>query len=114
MARAAKPSDFTVNVPDVGSFTFGQRTMRDEVAIQVEFARMIDGVEPTAWLEMVCGWISTLKVLTVRAPDGWDLDELDPLDDESYAKMHAVHQALGEQERSFRRGPGVAGQADGA
>jgi hypothetical protein len=103
MARTAQDTDFVVKVEGVGSFTFGKRTMRDEIAIQVEFARIIDGVEPTAWLQTVGGWMSTLRVLTVRAPAGFDLDDLDPLDDESYALMGKVHNALAEQERSFRR-----------
>lgn len=114
MPRVAQETDFTVKVEGVGAFTFGKRTMRDEIAIQVEFARMIDGVEPTSWLQAVCGWLSTLRVLTVRAPDGWDLDDLDPLDDESYGKLSRVFDALSEQERSFRRGKKPASEAIGS
>lgn len=108
MARTPQPTDFVVKVEGVGSFTFGRRTMKDEIGIQVEYARLIDGVEPTSWLQAVCGWLSVFKVLTVRAPEGWDLDELDPLDDETYAKMSTVYEALTEQERSFRRGKDAA------
>lgn len=101
--RKPSQNDFTVQVPDVGYFTFARRKMSDEVAIQVEFARIIDGVTPTQWLEIVAGSISALKVLTVRAPEGWDINELDPLDDDSYAKLIAVHSALTSKEQSFRR-----------
>lgn len=114
MARAAQTTDFIVPVDGVGTFTFGKRTMRDEIAIQVEFARLIDGVEPTAWLQAVCGWMSVLKVLTVRAPDGWDLDGADPLEDETYARLSRVYESLVDQERSFRRGPKLASEASGA
>ena len=114
MARAPQDTDFTVRVDDVGTFTFGKRTMRDEIAIQVEFARLIDGVEPTAWLQAVGGWVSVLKVLTVRAPDGWDLDGMDPLDDETYAKLKRVYDALTEKESSFRRPKKPAGEGSGA
>lgn len=114
MARIAKETDFTVKVEGVGSFTFGRRTMRDEIAIQVEYARIIDGVEPTAWLQAVGGWLSVLRTLTVRAPEGWDLDAMDPLDDETYARLNKVYEALVEQERSFRRGSKPAGQGSGA
>ena len=106
MARNPQDSDFNVKVEGVGTFVFGQRTMRDEIAIQVEFAKIIDGVEPTAWLQAVGGWISALRVLTVRSPADWDIDELDPLDDETYAKLNRVYEALVEKERSFRRNKG--------
>jgi hypothetical protein len=114
MARTAQDTDFVVKVEGVGSFTFGKRTMRDEIAIQVEFARIIDGVEPTAWLQTVGGWLSTLRVLTVRAPAGFDADDLDPLDDVSYATMGKVYEALAEQERSFRRNKSGGSKGDGA
>lgn len=113
MARNAQPTDFVVKVEGIGSFTFGKRTMKDEIAIQVEYARLIDGVEPTTWLQAVCGWLSVFKVLTVRSPEGWDLDSLDPLDDETYSKMNRVYEALVEQERSFRRGNDAVGQGGG-
>lgn len=114
MARAPKETDFVVPVEGVGQFTFARRTMGDEVKIQVEYARIIDGAEPTSWLQAVGGWLSTLKVLTVRAPAGWDLDELDPLDPETYAKLDSVYGGLSEKERSFRRKPEPASQGTGA
>jgi hypothetical protein len=113
MARKPAPSDFTVPVDTIGTFVFGKRTMRDECAIQVEFARIVDGVEPTAWLQAVGGWLSTLRVLTVRAPEGWNLEELDPLDDSSYAKLALVHTALSDKERSFRQQPAAPSQGSG-
>ena len=113
MTRTAKPTDFTVPVEGVGTFTFGRRTMRDEVAIQVAYARIIDGVIPTAWLEAVGGWISVLGVMVARAPDGWDVDSLDPTDPETYAKLRIVYEALSVREASFRRRPGVSGEAVG-
>lgn len=114
MPRQAQPTDFTIPVDGIGVFTFGKRTMRDEIAIQVAFARYIDGVEPTAWLQAVCGWLSSLSVLTVRAPDGWDLEELDPLDEDCYRRLKLVHDALAEKELSFRRKPGAVGEGRGA
>lgn len=96
-------------------FHFAKRTMRDEIAIQVEYAKIIDGAEhPTAWLETMGGWLSALRVLTVRAPDGWDIDEMDPLDDETYLKLGRVHGALIEQERSFRGKSKLGSEAGGA
>ncbi len=114
MARKPSETDFIVQVEGIGSFTFGQRKLSDEIAIQVEFARIIDGVEPTAWLQTVGGWMSVLRVLTVRAPADFVLDDLDPLDDDTYAKLAKVHDALSEKERSFRRSKNTAGEGTGA
>lgn len=115
MPRQSNPTtDFSVTVEGVGRFVFGHRKMGDELEIQREYARMIDGVTPTDWLATVAGWLAALKVLTVSAPAGWNLDELDPLDEATYSKLHNVHHALREQERSFRRQPTAPGQAGGA
>ena len=63
---------------------------------------------------MVGGWLSSLKVLTVRAPEGWSLDELDPLDPASYEKLRKVHKALSDKESSFRPGFVPASESGGA
>ncbi len=113
MAREASANDFIVDVEGIGSFSFGKRNMRDEIRIQVEFARMIDGVDPTEWLSLVAGWLSTLKVMTVRSPEGWNVDELDPLDSATYAKLKKVSDALDAKELSFRSKPVEANKAAG-
>lgn len=112
--RAPKPTDFRVPVEGVGDFVFGKRTMSDEIAIQVDFARMIQGVEPTNWLVVVCGALSDLRALTVSMPDSWDLETLDPLDEDAYSNLVKVHSALREKEQSFRRAKREANQASGA
>ncbi len=113
MARVSKATDFTVAVDGVGTFTFGRRTMRDEIDIQREYAAILDGVKPTVWLEVVGSWFSAFKVLTVKAPEGWSVDELDPLDNETYSKMNLVYDALCEKELSFRRVHAPDGQGSG-
>ncbi len=113
--RTPKATDFTIDVEGVGRFTFARRNMGDELAIQREFAEILQGIDkPTAWLETMGGWLSTLRVLTVRAPDGWDLDELDPLDNETYAKLNRVYEGLRDKERSFRAGSKPTGEAASA
>jgi hypothetical protein len=109
---------YPVDVEGIGTFFFAKRTMRHEFKIQAEYSRLTEGVEtPTANLEIMAGIFSTLRVLTMRAPDGWDLDSLDPLDERDYARAIRVHAALREKEGSFRRkqaDPGAgAGQGDG-
>lgn len=110
MARKPSKDDFSVDVKDIGQFTFARRTMRDEMAIQVEYARFIDGVKPTEWLSLVAGWLATLKVLTVKAPEDWIIDEMDPLDDDTYAALMDVNRALSAKESSFRRSNGARGE----
>lgn len=109
------PNEFTLTVDGIGAFTFGRRNMRREIAIGAEYSRLIEGVpQPTPWLDTVAGWISALKVLTLKAPEGWDIDELDPLDEESYAKLGKVHAALRAKEGSFRSRSNAPVQAGGA
>jgi hypothetical protein len=112
MSRPAAATDFFVDVPNVGTFSFAKRMLRDELRIAAEYSRLTEGVEtPTSWLETVAGWIAALKTLTVTAPTGWDIDAMDPLDQETYGKLAAVHMALREKEHSFRSGAAKAGQA---
>lgn len=114
MARISKPTDYVVNVEGVGTFTFARRTMRDELDIQREYADILRGVVPTAWLEIVGNWISVFKVLTVTAPSDWDLDGMDPLDNATYAKMKRVYDAMSEKESSFRSGNVPQSEGNGA
>lgn len=114
MARTPQQTDFTLDVEGVGRFVFGRRTMADEIKIHVEYSRLTEAVNPTPWLDSVATWLSTLKVLMVRAPDGFDMEALDPFDDGVYQKLVKVHLALSEKERSFRRTSGEAIEAAGA
>lgn len=113
MARAAQKSDFPIDVEGVGAFVFGRRTMADEIRIHVEYARLTEAVPPTPWLDQVATWLSTLKVMTVRFPQDFDVETLDPLDQETYNKLMKVHTALVAKESSFRRGSGEASKAGG-
>ena len=113
MSRIPSNTDFQVTVEGIGTFTFGRRRMRDELAIAAEFSRLTEGVEtPTLYLQGVAGWISTLKVLTVEAPEGWDIDAMDPLEEDTYANLVRVHSALRDKEGSFRSGAKQTGKAE--
>lgn len=113
--RQESPTDFTVTVEGIGTFRFARRTMRDQVRIDAEFVRLTDGLEDVpAYLERVAGSMALLRVLTVSAPEGWDLDRLDPLEGDSYRQLLAVSDALREKEHSFRRKPETVGQGAGA
>lgn len=109
--RLAGPGDFKVDVDGLGEFVFGRRKMGDQFAIEVEFARLTQGVQPTEWLKLVGEWMSSLRILMVKAPTGFDLDELDPLDDDVYNTIGKVFRALRAREESFRQKPPAGGQA---
>lgn len=111
--RKPGPKDFTVDVPNVGQFTFGYRNFADQFAMEVEFARLTQGVTPTQWLSTVGEWMATLRVLLVSAPAGFDLDEVDPLEDGVYDLILSVYTALREKEDSFRKKPKKSGAGDG-
>lgn len=108
MARPAAPGDFQVLVDGLGSFTVGRRTMRDEFAIAAEYSRLTEGVpSPTDFLHFYARAFSTIKVLVVAAPGGWDVEKLDPQEDASYAQLIGVYDAIRAQEADFRRKPGA-------
>jgi hypothetical protein len=111
MTRIPNDTDFTVVVDGIGKFTVGRRKMADEVAIQREYALILGGAEPTSWLHIVGNWIATFKVLIVFAPPGWDIDEMDPLENATYEKMKRVYDAISEKELSFRGRNGVDSKA---
>src|SRR5882724_425224 len=95
MSRNPSSTDFVLTVDDIGTFTFAKRSMRDQFRVQAEHARLTEGVSPVPDdLDLAATAVATLKVFTVAAPDGWDVDSLDPLDPESYVKLMAVFGAF--------------------
>jgi len=103
-----------ISVSGVGDFEFRQRTMRDEMRIAAEYSRLTEGVATIApWFDALATRFATLKVLLSIAPEGWDIEELDPLDSESYRKIAAVFEALASAEARFRRQPGQSGAEAG-
>ncbi|HHA3594133.1 TPA: hypothetical protein ACODIZ_003660 [Salmonella enterica subsp. enterica serovar Newport] len=112
--RLSRPSDFYETVEGVGRFRFARRMLSDELQIQRKYAEYVGGVEPTAWLATLAEYLSTIGVLTVEAPEGWDMDNMDPLDNDTYAKIARVFVALREREERFRAGAGSDGKAESA
>lgn len=111
MPRTPRSTDFEVPVEGIGTFVFARRTLDDEFALQREYARLIDGVKPTDWLATMAGWMAALRTLTVRAPEGWNLDAMDPLDNGTYKTLFKVYTALRDKEGSFRTGLAAQSQA---
>jgi hypothetical protein len=114
MARPNAATDFAIEVHGVGNFMFAKRGMRDELRIQAEISRLTEGVEnPTAFLDLISTWLAVLGVLTVSAPEGWDLMAMDPLDPLVYNNLGKVFKALRDKESSFRPGAPATGQDGG-
>lgn len=101
---------FNVDVDGIGAFTFYKRTLRQQFKIEAEASRVLGGPIEDDVLKMGAGAYATLLVLTVEAPEGWDLDGFDPLNDDDTVKIFAVHRRLREVEAGFRAGSGGAGK----
>ncbi|WOL24225.1 hypothetical protein fHeYen801_015 [Yersinia phage fHe-Yen8-01] len=102
MARLPQKTDYDIKVDGIGTFRIARRKMSDEILIQRYYAEYAGGVEPTAWLATLAEYLSTYRGLVVTAPEGFDIDNLDPLDDETYKKLGSVFTAIREQEERFR------------
>ena len=94
---------FALLVEDVGEFTFRRRRLRDGLAIQREYSDIIGAcLTPIDGLVATANWVATLRVLTVRAPEGWDLEAMNPDDADDVGKMATVFGALRAREEAFR------------
>ena len=95
---------FVVSVPDVGVFEIRKRTLRVQMGIHAELNRLTEGA-PLAtlsdWFIDLCSLVAELKGLIAKAPDGWSMDDIDPLDD-GYDRLRVVYRAIRIQEDSFR------------
>ena len=108
--RLPQKTDFYETVEGIGRFRFAKRRLSDELQIQRAYAEYAGGVEPTIWLATLAEYLSTLRVLTVEAPENWDLDNMDPLEEATYQNLARVFIALREREETFRAKPAANGQ----
>lgn len=99
-----KPSltDYPIEVEGVGTFIIARRKMKDEIEIQRGIARILDGVDATNWLNNIGSWMSTIEVLTVKYPEGFDLEELDPTDEQTYINLSNIYAEIRTAEARFR------------
>ncbi len=105
---------YEITVDGVGDFTFKRRTLRLSTMILGEYERYVSGIEsPSDYLVSIATWISALKVLIEEAPKGFDLETMDPVEPETYAKLSEVYSALVGAENRFRGGHGKENKAAG-
>lgn len=100
-------ANFTVDVPGEGNFVFRQRSMRTSFQVEAEFSRLTEGVAtPTEELENSARVVATLKTMAVEVPDKWDIDAMDPDDEETAKRLLAVYNAYQAKLKFFRAGGG--------
>jgi hypothetical protein len=108
-----KEKPYSLNVDGIGTFQFLPRTLRAEIKIGVEFSRLTEGEDVPGWLSDLCEVVATLKTLTSAAPEGWDVEGMDPKDPTAFERLHRVYRALTDAEARFRGGPESEPQAPG-
>lgn len=87
----------------LGEFIFRRRTLRDEFKIGAEYSRLTEGIDtPSRGLSYISEATANIKVLLVAGPDGWDLEKLDPLDQDTFTEITTIYKALQEREIFFR------------
>lgn len=92
-----------VEVDGVGSFLFRHRTLKLQIAIEAGMERVTLGPVQGPALRLFAAAVATLETLTVEGPDGWDLEEIDPLDDAEFGKVERVFGRLRDVEETFRK-----------
>ena len=100
-------STHTEEVPNIGTFTFRRRTIRDQVGIEAEELRILGGPCADKELRTIARAIAELAALTVTAPEGWSVADVDPFDDEAMARVFLVYGVLRAAGARFRRGAGA-------
>ena len=113
----SKPETYVIDLEGVGQFEVFRLTQRQRLRVLTEQARLTEGVEdlPESLLREAA-ITAAVKALVVKAPDGWDVDSIDPLDEDgSYSAMQRLYAAISEREQRFRgktatqgAGPGTA------
>lgn len=94
---------FTVPVEGLGTFTFRKRSIKDQLRIEAKAVEFLGGPTLDPGLRNVAMAVATLEVLTVAAPDGWDLDAIDPLETGQTDPMFKAHRELRDAEDRFRQ-----------
>ena len=112
----SKPETYVIDLEGVGQFEVFRLTQRQRLRVLTEQARLTEGVEdlPESLLREAA-ITAAVKALVVKAPDGWDVDSIDPLDaDGSYSAMQRLYAAIAEREQRFRGKTAAQGAGPGA
>lgn len=114
--RAASQSDFKVEVPGIGDFTFARRTIQDSYRIKGNYNALTNGnydVDGNINDIYAFGFV-TIQSLIVSQPAGFDIGKLDPLEDEDFnEKVFAIFKELRDREGTFRKKPNTVSEDSG-
>lgn len=101
---------FEVQVEGEGRFVFRRRDLKIGFAIMAETARLIgptprDDIEegdPEDVLHQLVSVYAMLKHQIVEAPEGWDIDAMDPQEDGTYLHMVTVWTQMRRKEEELK------------
>ena len=112
--RAPSLSDFPIVVDGVGAFSFARRTLGDAIKIRGDYLRLCGELgEGDKEISAYANIISSLNVLCVSAPAGWEDIELLDLtgDDDVLNRLIELFEKLRGAEDSFRQAKISKGKA---
>ena len=95
---------FPVSVDGVGDFVFKRRSLDAQFKIEAAAVRFLGGETASDSLYRMAMSFATVSHLAVTVPDGWNIDEIDPLDNEQLDRVHLVFRRLRAAEETFRAG----------
>lgn len=96
--------DFTAEVEGLGTFGFRERTMRMGYRVEEEVLKILGGTASHPLIYMETKKFAELSLLTVQAPDGWNIETLDHLDEDDRKLLTQVWEAFRSAEDTFRAG----------
>lgn len=106
---------YNLQVGEIGSFEIRRQTMSVTAKYLAEYNRISEGQENlTGFYSRFCDRIATLRAFIHKAPDNWDIENIDITNDNEYDKIEAVYRAITDKEASFRSGGQTDGQATSA
>lgn len=110
-----KNETYVLDLDGVGQFEVLRLTQRQRLRVLTEQARLTEGLEDLPeTLMQEASITAAVKVLVVKAPEGWDVDLIDPLDEDgSYSAMQRLYAAISEREQRFRGKTASAGTGAG-
>jgi hypothetical protein len=89
---------FTGEVENIGTFTFKYPRLTDDLEIDAKSAQLLsENPNPSVYASNVAYQMATLSLVTVKAPKGWDLNNL-----YSYKELDAVYRVYLQEIQRFR------------
>ena len=100
--REPSASDFTVELPDIGKFVYARPIIRDLIAIDKEYERIVGGDTNSVRLTVMASMIAIHKTTCVSCPNGWeDMEAVGGENDTEIGNLLLAYRGI---EDSFRKG----------